>query len=235
MARRCGLLQKNPIVRCEWFFRGSNDVFLVTLGAKGQTTRGVYKPRRGEAPLWDFPDGTLYQREHAAYIFSRALGWPLIPPTVIRDGPHGVGSVQWFVPAAPMTDYRSLLARRAAELKQVAVFDYVVNNADRKAGHCLEGLDGGLWLVDHGLTFNEDPKLRTVIWDFIGMPVPAGLIESLQSCLAELTNGGPLRQRLGRLLSVPELEALERRLARIIAEPVFPQPTSYHSVPWPPY
>lgn len=235
MARRCRLLETAAVARCEWFVRGSNDVFLLSLEAKNQTARAIYKPRRGEAPLWDFPDGTLYQREYAAYLLSRALGWPLIPPTVIRDGPHGPGSVQWFVSAQPLTDYRSLLARRAAELKEVAVFDYVVNNADRKAGHCLEGLDGRLWVVDHGLTFNAVPKLRTVIWDFIGAPVPSQLIDSLEACQSELAKGGPLRQALAGLLDAAEMAALERRLAQITDEPVFPQPTSYHSVPWPPY
>ena len=235
MARRCRRLKMAPVTRCEWFFRGSNDIFLLTLAAKGETVRGVYKPRRGEAPLWDFPDGTLYRREYAAYLIGRALGWPLIPPTVIRDGPHGVGSVQWFVPAYPLTDYRSLLARRTAELKEVAVFDYVVNNADRKAGHCLEGLDGRLWMVDHGLTFNAVPKLRTVIWDFMGTPVPSGLMPSLEACREDLANAGSLRQALSRLLDAAEMDALERRLSRIIETPVFPEPTSYHSVPWPPY
>ncbi len=235
MARRCRLLETAPVTRCEWSFSGSNDVFLVTLGVKNETVRGIYKPRRGEAPLWDFIDGTLYQREYAAYLVSRTLGWPLIPPTVIRNGPHGVGSVQWFVPAHPLTDYRSLFARRAAELKEVAVFDYVVNNADRKAGHCLEGLDGRLWIVDHGLTFNAVPKLRTVIWDFIGAPVPPELMPSLEACRKLLGNGGALRQTLSRLLDAAEMEALERRLSRIIERPLFPEPTSYHSVPWPPY
>lgn len=235
MARRCRLLETAPVTRCEWSFRGSNDVFLVTLEVNGENVRGIYKPRRGEAPLWDFPDGTLYRREHAAYLVSQTLGWPLVPPTVIRDGPHGVGSVQWFVPARPLTDYRSLLARHTAELREVAVFDYVVNNADRKAGHCIEGLDGRLWMIDHGLTFNAVPKLRTVIWDFTGAPVPSRLTQSLQACRAALSNGGALQQALSCLLDAAELQALERRLSRIIEKPVFPGPATYRSVPWPPY
>ena len=134
----------------------------------------VYKPRRGEAPLWDFPEGTLCAREVAAYVVSRALGWPNVPATVLRDGPYGVGSVQRFVPHDPEEHYFTLAGRFPEEFRRVAAFDLVVNNADRKSGHCLLGEDGRVFLVDHGVCFSDEPKLRTVIWDFIGDPVEEG-------------------------------------------------------------
>ena len=140
----------------------------------------VYKPARGERPLWDYPSG-LYRRERAVYLVSEALGWGLVPPTILRDGPMGPGSLQQFVPADFREQYFSLLERPEHHdaLRAICLFDLVVNNGDRKAGHCLLGEDGHLWAIDHGLCLHEEPKLRTVIWDFAGEPFPPSAVEDL--------------------------------------------------------
>ncbi|MFC1952848.1 SCO1664 family protein [Chloroflexota bacterium] len=233
MAHICGLLEKAEITACELLFQGSNYVFLVALEMKNKIMRAIYKPCRGEVPLWDFPDGTLYKRECATYLVSQTLEWFLVPPTVIRNGPYGVGSVQWFVNIKHRTDYESQREKFLSQLKQVAIFDYLVNNADRKAGHCLEGYDGRLWMVDHGLTFNTMPKLRTVIWDFMGQPVSKEMVSDVVALQKKLTRDKSLRNTILRLIAPSELEALEFRIQRIINFPVFPYPESHRSVPWP--
>ena len=193
----------------------------------------VYKPARGESPLWDFPAGTLYQREVAAYELSKILGWPPIPPTVVRpQAPHGVGAVQLFVSA----DGRHYLSERETQRDtwlRVALFDIITNNADRKSGHCLFDAAGHIWVIDHGLTFHSDPKLRTVIWDFSGEPMPGDLCGDVERTLSWLEGGRP-RAALEKLLSPQELRTLKHRL-RAVLEPRwrFPEPTSPWSVPWP--
>ena len=146
----------------------SNGTFLVQARADGVELPAIYKPRRGERPLWDFPDGTLCQREVASYEMSRALGWDIVPVTVLRDdGPLGVGALQRFVEHDPDEHYFTLLAEHEDRFRQFAVFDVLVNNTDRKGGHCLHDLPNDLVLgIDHGLTFHPMWKLRTVIWDF---------------------------------------------------------------------
>ena len=233
MTQICYFLEQGEITTCDSLCFGSNHVFLVELMNEGKTTRAMYKPCRGESPLYDFPDGTLYRREYAAFLISQALEWFLIPPTVIRNGPHGIGSVQWFVDTRNRVDYDSLRARYLSQRKQVALFDYLVNNADRRAGHCLEGQDGRLWLVDHGLTFNAIPKLRTVIWDFSGQPISEKLVSDMMALQQKLNRVKPLREALSRLLAVSEVEALGSRLKKIIDSPVFPYPGPHRSVPWP--
>ncbi len=232
MIQDCSFLERGEITACDLLYNGSNHVFLIELMNKGKVVRAIYKPRRGEAPLYDFPDGTLYKREYAAFLISQALEWFLIPPTVIRDGPHGIGSVQWFVDTTKGVDYDSLRVKDLSELKQVALFDYLVNNADRKAGHCLEGRDGRLWVVDHGLTFNTVPKLRTVIWDFSGQSIPRKLVSDVTALRQKLNRVKPLKEALYRLLAVSEVEALGARLNKIISNPLFPFPESRRSVPW---
>jgi len=227
------LLEQGEIINCELLARGSNYVFFVTLTVEGELMSAIYKPRRGEVPLWDFPDGTLYKREYATYLISQAMEWFLVPPTVIRDGPYGLGSVQWFVDIRHRINYESMRERYLSPLKQVALFDYLVNNADRKAGHCLEGHDGRLWLVDHGLTFNTAPKLRTVIWDFSGQTVPGELVSDVVAFRRRLARDNSLRDALYPLLAMSEIEALESRIQRIIDNPVFPYPESHRSIPWP--
>ncbi|MFC2020294.1 SCO1664 family protein [Chloroflexota bacterium] len=233
MDRICQLLEQGEIIVCDPLYRGSNHVFSVVLAKEGKVIRAIYKPRRGETPLYDFPDGTLYKREYAAYLTSQALEWFLVPPTVIRSGPYGIGSVQWFVDARHRANYGSQKAKYLSELKRVALFDYLVNNADRKASHCLEGRDGRLWMVDHGLTFNAMPKLRTVIWDFSGQSVPGKLVSDVSALQKKLKRAKPLREALSRVLAIVEVETLEYRLKKIIDNPVFPYPESHWSMPWP--
>jgi uncharacterized repeat protein (TIGR03843 family) len=194
----------------------------------------VYKPARGESPLWDFEAGTLYKREVAAYELSKVLGWPRIPPTVVRPhGPHGVGAVQLFIEA----DRRHFLdeqSTRRPTWAQVALFDVIANNADRKSGHCLFDSKDVVWMIDHGLTFNVDHKLRTVIWDFSGDPLPQELCGDVERALTSVEKGG-LAATLGRLLSPAEMRMLKRRLRGVLdPEWRFPEPTSAWSVPWPP-
>jgi hypothetical protein len=213
----------------------SNYTFLATLGPHPPAgVHAVYKPARGESPLWDFDAGTLYQREVAAYELSKVLGWPGIPPTVVRrEAPHGVGAVQLFIE----TDGRHFLAeqnRHRDTWIRVALFDVITNNADRKSGHCLFDRSGGIWVIDHGLTFHTDHKLRTVIWDFAGEPLPPVLCGDVERALVEAERG-PLARKLEDLISPAEKRLLKRRL-RGVLDPRwrFPEPTSAWSVPWPP-
>jgi hypothetical protein len=212
----------------------SNGTFLARARSGADETLVVYKPRRGEAPLWDFPDGTLCAREVAAFIVSRALGWPNVPPTVLRDGPFGIGSVQAFVDADPAEHSFTLVERFPDEFRRIALFDVVVNNADRKAGHCLLGADERVHVIDHGVCFNAEPKLRTVLWDFAGEPVPPGLRDDV----ARLAGGlgrGRTRDELSALLDEVEVAALRERAAAAAALERFPQPDEdRRPFPWPP-
>ena len=193
----------------------------------------VYKPRRGETPLWDFPEGTLCRREVAAFVVARALGWPNVPPTVLRDGPGGIGSVQRFVDTQPGEHAFTIAETRIDELRPIAAFDLVVNNADRKAGHCLLGVDGRIYVVDHGVCFAEEPKLRTVIWAFAEEPLPAPLAADLTRLAASMD--GPLGDELGTLLGEQaEVAATRRRLDELLASGKFPEPGPGRPYPWPP-
>jgi uncharacterized repeat protein (TIGR03843 family) len=213
--------------------RASNYTFLVELTDGDVKGLGVYKPRDGETPLWDFPDGTLCNREVAAYEVARALGWPRVPPTVLRDGPHGPGSVQLFVEPAGGEHYFTLRERCLDEFLPVAAFDAVANNADRKSGHCLLASDGAIWVVDHGVCFGRAPKLRTVIWDFAGDRVPVSLVADLERVGAELRSG-PLRIELLELLAPAEVDAAAQRVEELTRSGRFPQPGSERAYPWPP-
>ena len=171
---------------------GSNYSFVVSLGRSGDgEVLAVYKPRRGEVPLWDFPDGTLYRREYAAYRVSRALGMGFIPPTVIREGPQGVGTFQLYVEPDESTEYYRFRSDHTDELRSIAIFDILTNNADRKAGHCFKGRDGRIWGIDHGLCFNVVPKLRTVIWEFCGQGLPSALHGQLCEAFTDPAKAGP--------------------------------------------
>lgn len=202
--------------------------------------RAVYKPRRGERPLWDFAQGTLCQRERAAFLVSDALGWNLIPPTVLREGAHGTGSVQLFIPHDPEAHYFTFegepLFRDA--LQKTVILDIIINNADRKAGHVLlEERETGdrLWLIDHGICFHTEYKLRTVIWEFAGEPIPAELLADLAAFSNKLaTNEGSLRTDLTRLLAQNEVEALQKRTSRLLQEGKFVAPGPGRHYPWPP-
>lgn len=213
----------------------SNYTFLTRLGPHSPSgLRAVYKPARGESPLWDFAAGTLYRREVAAYELSKVLGWPRIPPTVVRDkAPHGLGAVQLFIDA----DGRHFFgdnADRTETWVRVALFDVIANNADRKSGHCLFDSEDNVWVIDHGLTFNVDNKLRTVIWDFSGQTLPPDLCDDVERALVDLERGS-LGGSMAGLLSPAEVRMLKRRLRGVLNPSWrFPEPTSAWSIPWPP-
>jgi uncharacterized repeat protein (TIGR03843 family) len=207
----------------------SNSTFLVELTLDDATTLAVYKPERGERPLWDFPSG-LHRREIAAYLLSEALGWGLVPLTVPREGPHGEGSLQHFVEADFEQHYFTLLERpeHRERLQRICLFDLVSNNADRKSGHCLLGPDDAVYAIDNGLTFHADPKLRTVIWDFGGQPIPAPMLDDLQRLLR-----GGVPAVLDALLAPPERKALRARARGLVQAGCFPVDRSGHRYPWP--
>jgi uncharacterized repeat protein (TIGR03843 family) len=215
---------------------GSNYAFLVTVRDADLQGLAVYKPQRGERPLWDFPQGTLCLREYAAYLVSAALGWGFVPPTVLRQGLHGLGVVQLYVAVDPEANYFTLRDRYSHDFQRLAAFDVLVNNTDRKAGHCLLGTDGRIWSIDHGVTFHAQPKLRTVIWDFRGQPIPADILADLRAFQQRLAQPkDPLVVILGKLLSPQERRALRQRLKGLLTRGTFPQPAGDRpSIPWPP-
>jgi len=195
----------------------------------------VYKPRRGERPLWDFPAGTLYLREYAAFLVSQALGWMLVPPTVLRKGPRGPGTFQVYIDSDPEQHYFNVLPDHADDYRRVALFDVIINNADRKAGHCLLDAGDHIWSIDHGICFHVEPKLRTVIWDFAGEPIPQAMQDDLERLSAQLASTQPLAESLTRLLHRTEVQALRHRLDDLIAGAHFPYPDpNRRNHPWPP-
>ena len=208
---------------------GSNATFLALAQGEALTGLVIYKPRAGETPLWDFPPGTLCLREYAAYRVSEALGWSLVPPTVLRDGPHGFGMVQLFIPADPEETYFTLRGRFVDQFHRLVVFDVITNNADRKAGHVLRDERDHIWAIDHGITFHADHKLRTVIWDFAGQPIPEAILRDVARLLADQD----LQAELERLLSPAEVEAFWRRVERVLETRMFPHPGPGRAVPWP--
>ncbi|MFN2614806.1 MAG: SCO1664 family protein [Actinomycetota bacterium] len=205
----------------------SNYTFGVIVTAGETKTLAVYKPEEGEMPLWDFPDGTLWRREIAAYVLSEALGWGFVPPTVAREGPHGIGSLQLYVEHDPEEHYFSLMPAFADTFRRIAAFDVVCNNADRKGGHCLlEREPGRIWVVDHGVCFHEEPKLRTVIWDFAGERLPEDVLKDLHDLDA---------RALEEWLEPAEVDAVVARAARLADEGIFPAPPeARRAYPWPP-
>lgn len=214
---------------------GSNYTFLVRACRDTSHVDAIYKPRKGERPLWDFTSGTLCLRERAAYLVSEALGWCFVPPTVLRDGPHGWGSVQRFVDHEPDQHYFTLQDRYRNQLQRIVLFDVLVNNADRKGGHVLLGKDDRLWSIDHGICFHAEHKLRTVIWDFAGMDVPESLLGDLRRFLKQLEDDDDAtRQQLANLLNRREMEALRRRIAGVLEDKTFPHPGPGRHYPWPP-
>lgn len=210
----------------------SNFTFLARCGGPDGPL-AVYKPQRGETPLWDFPEGSLHRREVAAWVVADALGWPNVPQTVLRDGPFGPGSVQRFIRFDAAHHYFTL--DRLDDFRQIALFDLIVNNADRKGGHCLLGEDDRVWVIDHGVCFHEEAKLRTVIWDFVGELLPPDLLVDANRLHDDLGAGGPASAVLGELLAPGETAAMRDRLALLRATARFPEPDpDRRPYPWPP-
>ena len=211
----------------------SNATFLVNLTDGDAETLAIYKPQRGERPLWDFPRGTLCHREVAAYEVSAALGWDLVPYTVLRDGPAGVGMVQQFVEHDPEEHYFTLLEKHADAFRRMAAFDVVINNTDRKGGHCLRALaDGAIFGIDHGVSFHSQWKLRTVIWDFAGDAIKPSVCTDLH--LFDDALKGSVGDTLSELLDRFELDALRARTEHLLTTGRLPEPDrDYHSYPWP--
>jgi len=218
------------------FIYGSNYTFMVTCQDEGDGFKAVYKPMEGERPLWDFPDQTLGKREVAAYQLSEALGWNLVPPTVFRTqpAPMGPGSLQIFVDHDPEIHYFNFTKQDQIHLPRVMCFDLLINNADRKAGHLLFDPQGELWLIDHGLSFHVEDKLRTVIWDHAGEPIPKNLLADIAALIPTLDPDGPLRQDLASFLIPAEIIALQTRAQTLLEARTFPRPPEdRRAYPWP--
>ena len=217
---------------------GSNYTFLVTVTLAEMQTAAIYKPRDGERPLWDFPDGTLCQREVAAFVVSQALDWFIVPPTVLRDGPNGVGMLQFYIDCDPEEHYFTLKeeGRFHEQFKQIALFDLLINNADRKSGHCLRDANDHIWAIDHGVCFAVEPKLRTVIWDFAGQRIPDRWVTDLKKFRDQLDRRDtPAARALVQLLDKRELTAMKRRTEQVLQTGCYPQPLpGYRQIPWPP-
>jgi len=228
-------LQKGEITLQGQFLRGSNYTFLGTLVHQELNLKVVYKPVRGEQPLWDFPTGSLANREVAAYWVSEKLGWELVPPTVLRKhAPLGKGSVQQYIEHDPQYHYFNFSEDDHERLRPVALFDVLCNNADRKGSHILLDEQKHIWLIDQGLCFNIEEKLRTVVWEFSGQEIPGNLLADLTRVQQDLESGGELALRLKPLLSKAELRALETRARRLLETAVFPPPGNQRPYPWPP-
>ncbi len=225
---------------------GSNYTFLVEIDDPDQqylpedqrsALLGVYKPRRGEAPLWDFPTGTLCVREYAAWLVNEALGWQIIPPTVLREGEHGFGSVQLFIDNDPDTHYFTFKDDPDCreQLQRICAFDLVCNNADRKSGHCLRDKQGQVWAIDQGLCFNCDYKLRSVIWNFASQPICKEHLAALGKLRASLHPSRALGAALRGLLEAEEVRAFEKRVDGLLKIKTYPTPNRHErSMPWPP-
>ncbi len=212
----------------------SNFTFLVEVCEEGQRLPAVYKPTQGERPLWDFPRGTLAAREVAAYLTSQSLGWDLVPPTALREGgPAGPGSIQLFIQADPERHYFTFTEEEKQRLQPVVLFDLLVNNADRKGGHILLDAKERILLIDHGLCFHEEEKLRTVLWDFIGEPIPDPLLQDVQTLLQRLEREDELADAYTALISPVELDALLQRARGLLLDRRFPEPQSGRPYPYP--
>jgi uncharacterized repeat protein (TIGR03843 family) len=231
------LMRRAAITDAKLIPWGSNYTFAVALDDEQHGDRlGIYKPRRGESPLWDFESGTLYRREHAAYLVSRKLGWGLVPPTIVREGPHGIGSLQLYVePKAPEDEIdgedavHSFWSSRRIEIERMVLFDHITNNADRKLSHCLRGVDDRIWGIDHGLTFNIEPKLRTVLWQFVGEPIAPELMGNLEALLAVESE---MRTLLGSELRSEEIDATFHRVRHLWKAARYPRLDPGSNVPY---
>ncbi len=212
----------------------SNATLYCTSTLDGVTATCVYKPVQGERPLWDFPDGTLAGRELGAYLVSEATGWEVVPPTVLRAGPFGVGMCQLWVDVNERVDLAELARSEHPDLRRMAVFDAVVNNADRKGGHLLPRHDGRVQGVDHGLCFSTEDKLRTLLWQWRGDPVSDEAVEVLSRVRSELA--GPLGDALRQHLTRREVARTVARVDQLLASRCHPFPSKdWPAIPWPPF
>ncbi|KQS65928.1 phosphatidylinositol kinase [Modestobacter sp. Leaf380] len=194
----------------------------------------VYKPVAGERPLWDFPDGTLAGREISAYLVSEATGWRVVPPTVLRDGPFGHGMVQLWQNGDPEVELTRFVKADVPELRRMAVFDAVVNNADRKGGHMIPMADGHVYGVDHGICFSADPKLRTLLWRWAGKPLTEEAVEVLTRLQEQLM--GDLGEQLHEHLTRREVRRTQQRVADLLRTGRHPEPSGdWPALPWPPF
>lgn len=213
--------------------QASNATLRCDIELDGLMAKCVYKPVEGERPLWDFPDGTLAGREVGAYLVSEAMGWRVVPPTVHRDGPFGPGMVQLWIEPDPVVDLVALSRANDPAVRRMAVFDAVINNADRKIGHLLPVPDGHVYGCDHGVSFSEEYKLRTVLWQWRGKPLKPAALQALQDVRAALDRS--LGDRLAQLLTVGEVEATRRRVDLMLKHRVHPYPPEdWPAIPWPP-
>jgi uncharacterized repeat protein (TIGR03843 family) len=229
-------LQEGELIISGQFMHSSNYTFLVQVRNGEQELPAVYKPQKGETPLWDFPAGSLCRREAAAFLVSEALGWELVPPTVFRKkGPLGKGAVQLFIKHDPELHYFSFPEEVRQRLKSAALFDLVLNNADRKGSHILLDEQGHVWLIDHGTCFHRDFKHRSVIWDYAGQTIPSDFIRNLQNLLTKLDEDKTLLKELGDYISKEEIHALKTRIKILVELNTFPHPEkNRRAVPWPP-
>jgi uncharacterized repeat protein (TIGR03843 family) len=232
-------LQKGELDLQGQFLNGSNYTFLAKLNFESVKMVTVYKPVGGEQPLWDFPAGSLAKREVAAYQVSELLGWELVPPTIFRrKAPLGAGSLQYYIDHNPEDHYFNFSDHDKQRLRPIVVFDLIINNADRKGSHILKDPNGHLWLIDHGVCFHVEDKLRTVIWDFMGEPIPGDLCEDIRQMRqklgrASVESDGILAQ-LQEYISPAELRALAKRADDLITTGYFPEPDPYRRpFPWP--
>lgn len=242
----------------------SNAALYCTISHEGRETACIYKPVAGERPLWDFPDGNLARREVAAHEVSEMTGWGLVPPTVLREGPYGEGMVQLWIEVSAEGDAPELLALADAEepepgwkaiglaevgegqtallvhadderLRRLAVLDAVINNADRKGGHLLPTADGRLYAIDHGVTFNTENKLRTLLWGWAGEPLTPDAVDVLTGLQKALGEQGALAARLSALITGAELDATRARVAVLLQTGKHPEPSGeWPAIPWPP-
>jgi hypothetical protein len=194
----------------------------------------VYKPVAGERPLWDFPDGTLAGREVSAHLVSEAMGWGIVPPTLLREGPFGPGMVQLWMDADPEVELTEFIRRDLPQLRRMAVFDAVVNNADRKGGHIIPMPDGHVYGVDHGICFSVEPKLRTLLWRWAGRPLPADAVAVLEELAEDLR--GDLGEQLHEHLTRREVRRTQQRVDELLSTGRHPQPSGdWPALPWPPF
>lgn len=229
------ILEQGDFLEIKEIYDGTNRVFDVLIGTPKNNIRAIYKPKSGEAPLYDFPSGTLYKREHASYLISEELSWSIVPTTTIRNGPYGIGSVQEYIDHDFNSTYITLKKKYEYRLKEFAVFDIVTNNADRKGTHFLLDQNDQIWGIDHGLTFSTDYKLRTVVWDFIGDSIPENIIRDLKRLETQISPENILFSKVNQLINRDEFLALKDRVSLLISLQVFPFPGSGRNVPWPPF